>query len=335
MRSSKDLLVASREYAHENWWLSWWHFWSTLFLLISLLVVAASPLNLTVRLLASFLVALVWVRLFIIFHDFQHHAILKNSKLAGAILWLYGLLTLSPTSVWNRSHTHHHKHNSKNVEVNIGSFPVMTRECYQAATTKQRTLYLVSRHPVTLLLGYFTIFAWGMCLSQFFRHPVRHFDCMLSILIHATLVASLTVVFGPTTMLLTTLLPLFAACAIGSYLFYAQHNFPDAKLKPASEWNHVDAALESSSFTKMGPILNWFTGNIGYHHVHHMNALIPFYRLPEAMNALVELQSPGVTSLSLRDIRACLRLKFWDPVGNCFVGLKESAAEANEPLPHV
>ena len=63
----------------------------------------------------------------------------------------------------------------------------------------------------------------------------------------------------------------------------------------------------------MGPVMHWFTGNIGYHHVHHLNARIPFYRLPEAMAALEELQSPGTTSLKPRDIIACLRLKLWSP----------------------
>ena len=72
----------------------------------------------------------------------------------------------------------------------------------------------------------------------------------------------------------------------------------------------------------MSPLMHWFTGNIGYHHVHHLNALIPFYRLPETMEALVELQSPGVTSLSWRDVIACLRLKLWSPEMGKFVGFR-------------
>jgi omega-6 fatty acid desaturase (delta-12 desaturase) len=100
--------------------------------------------------------------------------------------------------------------------------------------------------------------------------------------------------------------------AFGAYLFYAQHNFPAVELRDEAEWSYVHAALHSSSFIRMGRLMRWFTGNIGYHHVHHLNARIPFYRLPEAMAGIAELQSPRDTSLALRDVAACLRLKLWD-----------------------
>jgi omega-6 fatty acid desaturase (delta-12 desaturase) len=105
----------------------------------------------------------------------------------------------------------------------------------------------------------------------------------------------------------------------GSYLFFAQHNFPGVWLASHREWSYVNSALHSSSYLCTGRVMSWFTGNIGYHHVHHLNAKIPFYRLPEAMAALEELQSPPTTSLSLRDIAACLRLKLWDPAAGRLV----------------
>ena len=71
--------------------------------------------------------------------------------------------------------------------------------------------------------------------------------------------------------------------------------------------------MASSSYLRMGPLMNWFTANIGYHHVHHLNARIPFYRLPDAMRAIPALQAPECSSLAVADIRACLRLKLWDP----------------------
>ena len=114
-------------------------------------------------------------------------------------------------------------------------------------------------------------------------------------------------------------IPIMIASAMGAYLFYAQHNYPTARLKPNSEWSHVDAALNASSYIAMSPLMHWFTGNIGYHHVHHLNAQIPFYRLPEAMASLEELQAPGITTLKLGDVLACLRLKLWSPEQNRFV----------------
>lgn len=323
MRTGRELLIASKEFAKEHRWLSWWHLWSTMGLLVGLLVFAALPVHMVLRVAASLFAGLVCVRTFIIFHDFQHHAILNKSRVAGAVLWIYGIWTLNPPSVWNRSHSHHHKHNSKNFGANVGSFPIMTKESFKVAPAWERFVYLASRHPLTIFFGYLTIFAWGMSLRPFLQNPIRHFDGGFALVFQVCLLVTLYNVFGPTTMLLSSLLPLFFACLIGGYLFYSQHNYPEAKLRTGDDWNHVEAALESSSFTKMGPILNWFTGNIGFHHVHHMNALIPFYRLPEAMDAMVELQSPGVTTLRPRDIRACLKLKVWDTASDRFVSLSE------------
>jgi omega-6 fatty acid desaturase (delta-12 desaturase) len=102
------------------------------------------------------------------------------------------------------------------------------------------------------------------------------------------------------------------ATALGSYLFYAQHNFPGARFQEKGDPAYAAAALVGSSYTPMNYVLRWFTGNIGYHHVHHLNARIPFYRLPEAMAHVEELQSPGVTTLSPLGVYRCLRLKLWD-----------------------
>jgi omega-6 fatty acid desaturase (delta-12 desaturase) len=103
-------------------------------------------------------------------------------------------------------------------------------------------------------------------------------------------------------------------------LFYAQHNFPGIDVQPRQSWSYVAAALGSSSYMRMGRLMKFVTGNIGFHHVHHLNPSIPFYRLPAAMHAIPELQTPHTTSLSLRDVRACLSLKLWDPQRSVMVG---------------
>ena len=111
---------------------------------------------------------------------------------------------------------------------------------------------------------------------------------------------------------------------MGAYLFYAQHNFPGVQFRNRDEWNYVFAALQSSSYIRMSPVMNWFTGNIGYHHVHHLNALIPFYRLPEAMAELEELQEPLTTSLRPRDVFRCLQLKLWETDTQTLVPLSKA-----------
>jgi omega-6 fatty acid desaturase (delta-12 desaturase) len=111
---------------------------------------------------------------------------------------------------------------------------------------------------------------------------------------------------------MVVILPNLLAYGLGAYLFYAQHNFPEVRYKCDNEWTYEASALESSSYIKMGRIMMYVTGNIGYHHIHHINPNIPFYRLPEAMSKIPGLQNPITTTLGLRDVRSCIRLKIWD-----------------------
>ncbi|MCA9580704.1 MAG: fatty acid desaturase, partial [Myxococcales bacterium] len=157
------------------------------------------------------------------------------------------------------------------------------------------------------------IFIYGMCISSFLRNPKKNWDSLLAVVLHAAIVTAIILFAGLEMAVLTYILPLAVACASGAYLFYAQHNFEGIHVQPREEWSYTRAALESSSYMTGGPIMNWFTGNIGYHHVHHLNPTIPFYRLPEAMAGIPELQNPKVTSLWPRDIAACFALKLWDP----------------------
>ncbi len=319
MRTAKELLVASKAFASESRARSWWYLWSTLVVLTIFIALTTSSLPLVVRLIASCMAGLAAVRLFIIYHDFQHGAILCDSSFARRLMSILGLIMLNPASVWNRSHEHHHKNNSKAFGANIGSYPVMTIEAFATASRRERLAYVIARHPMTMLLGYFSVFLWGMCLRPFLLNPRRHFDGGLAVLVNLLLTFWL-LQFGWDCALLSLHVPLMVASALGSYLFYAQHNFPSAQLSPRAEWSHVQAALHSSSYISMGPLMAWFTGNIGYHHVHHLNARIPFYRLPEAMDSLPELQAPGMTTLQPRDIAACLRLKLWSVEKEKFVG---------------
>jgi len=147
----------------------------------------------------------------------------------------------------------------------------------------------------------------------------------LALLVHLAVNVLVWAAVGPKGWFFACLLPFTIASAAGAYLFFVQHNFPDVHLRRGEDWAFDRAALEASSFLKLGPVLNWFTANIGYHHVHHLNARIPFYRLPEAMAAIPEAQSPRVTTLRLRDMVGCLRLHLWDPERQRLVPYREAA----------
>lgn len=263
------------------------------------------------RIVGSILAGLVLVRLFVIYHDHQHGTILQESLPATCIMTAFGLLTLNPPGIWRRSHNHHHGNNARLYGNQIGSFPIMTTQRYETASKGERLAYAASRHPLTIVMGYFTVFLYGMCVRSFVVNPVKHYDSALAIVLHVSLAVGLALI-GLDILLLGLVFPVLVGSAVGSYLFYAQHNYPGVQLRTRTEWSFVFAALNSSSYMTMTPMMHWLSGNIGYHHIHHLNPRIPFYRLPEAMAGIPELQSPVATSLSFSDIRDCFRLKLWD-----------------------
>lgn len=301
---------------------SWWCILSTTFLLICADVGTFPGFPLAVRIFCCGLTALLAVRLFVIYHDQQHRAILPKSRLAEFYMRLYGILVLCPSSIWRASHDHHHAHNSKLRGSQIGSYPIMTRAQYCKSSRVERFQYLFMRHPLTILCGYFSAFLVGMVILPLFRAPRKHYDCLLALLLHLALVITLVVAFGWLALLLTLILPLFIGSAIGTYLFYAQHNFPDVVFKDKAGWTYEGAAMESSSFLKTNPVMAWFTANIGYHHIHHLNHRIPFYRLPEVYRAIPELRQVKTTSLHPWEILRCLRLKVWCVETQRMVGVR-------------
>ena len=122
-------------------------------------------------------------------------------------------------------------------------------------------------------------------------------------------------VFAPAALVFTFLVPVLLADGSGPDRSTCSTTFPTLRFPDCASWNYAGAVLRSSSYLRLNPLMHWFTGNIGYHHVHHLNARIPFYRLPEAMAGIEELQSPGTTSLRPRDVYRCLRLKLGIPNG--------------------
>jgi omega-6 fatty acid desaturase (delta-12 desaturase) len=254
--------------------------------------------------------------MFVIYHDHQHHTILVKSPAANFIMTAFGIYMLAPTSIWKRSHDHHHNHNSKLFSASIGSFPIATKQKFSGMSPKEKNIYLAIRHPLTIGFGYLSMFVGGMCIGSFFSAPKKHFDSLLALVLHIAAAVCIIVFLDWQSWLLVYFIPFTIACGLGSYLFYAQHNFPGVTFATNKEWAYEKAALESSSYMTMNPVMQWFTGNIGFHHIHHLNSKIPFYRLPEVMGHFPELQQCKTTSLKIKDVAACLRLKVWDTEKN-------------------
>jgi len=330
MLCGKELILATKPFAKEIRSKSWFYTLTTLGLCVLALSATVWAPWLGLRILSSIMAGLLLVRMFVIYHDHQHHTILHKSLAADIIMTMFGVYMLAPTSIWKRSHDHHHKHNSKLFSASIGSFPIATRQKYLNMTAGERIGYLAIRHPLTIGLGYFTMFLVGMCIGSFLSSPRKHFDALIALLLHIGAAVCIVVFWGWEAWFLLFFLPFLIAFALGSYLFYAQHNFPGVTFCCNQDWAYDKAALESSSFMTMNPVMNWFTANIGYHHIHHLNAKIPFYRLPEVMEHFPELQVATKTSLRPRDIVACLRLKVWDHDLGRMISLKELAMDVKK-----
>lgn len=323
MSSQKHLILATKPFANEFRLKSWYYTISTLLLLTLALCASYFAPIIKLKIVASILSGLLLVRMFVIYHDHQHHSILHNSAVAKIIMNAFGLYILAPTSIWKRSHDFHHKHNSKLHVSDIGSFPTISKETYTELNSKQKFFYLLLRHPVNIFLGYITVFMFSFCINSAIKSTVKHWDCVLALLLHVGFGILLVIYGGWLSLFLTLIIPHTVACGLGSYLFYVQHNFPKISFKEKMDWKYENAAIESTSYFKMNFIMKWFTGSIGYHHVHHLNSRIPFYRLEETMNSIPELQNVHTTSFDLREMYACLKLKIWDSANNRMITLKE------------
>lgn len=324
VRTEKELILATKPFAQEIRWKSWWHLISTGFVLGVLyfgIFWHSTPLWLKIP--CSILAGLTIARMFIIYHDHQHKAILQRSKLADALMTLWGLFILAPTSIWQRSHDHHHKHNSKLYTSSIGSYPIVTKEKFRSMSRKERAVYKFTRHPLTIAFGYVFVFVYGMCVRSFMNNRSKHWDSLVALIFHVAIGVGIILFLGWPAFLLGFLTPALIALGLGAYLFYAQHNFPTATFADKDGWSYVNAALGSSSYMKMSKLMHWFTGNIGYHHIHHLNARIPFYRLPEVFRSMPELQAAKTTSLMPGEMIRCLRLKVWDPARGRLIGWRE------------
>jgi acyl-lipid omega-6 desaturase (Delta-12 desaturase) len=311
---------------------------STLALMFLLLSGAALFQSVALRLLCAVAGGLVMVRAFILYHDFMHGALLRGSQFGRVFMYGVGTLLLTPPRAWRESHNYHHANVGKIspegrdvpvVTTDIGAYPMMSVSMWRRATKLERFRYRVARHPLTIFCAYFTVFMGTLCLGSTITNPKKHWPGALVFLAHLAILAGLWFAGGWSMMVFGYLLPLWIAASCGAYLFYAQHSFPGARVYTPDEWNFFEAALSTASFLKMGRVMDWLTGSIGYHHVHHLNASIPFYRLREAMEAIPELQHPVSTRLRLRDIFGCFRANLWDPKRGCLVSYKDAASDEN------
>ncbi|MEO0567055.1 MAG: fatty acid desaturase [Pseudomonadota bacterium] len=252
------------------------------------------------------------LRLFVIQHDCGHSAFLKNRVLSDWLGRVIGVVTLTPYDVWRSSHALHHGTSGNLGRRGMGDVHTLTVKEYQGKTPVKRLLYRLYRHPLVLFgLGPGYLFLLQNRLPLGFTDHAKYWVSSMGT--NAMIFAALSVMFffgGVMPILLIFLPSTLLAASAGVWLFYVQHQFEDTHWDAEEDWDMHDAALHGSSHYVLPPVLQWVSGNIGIHHVHHLYSRIPFYRLTEV------LRDHDVLALSNRmTIRQSLqsaRLHLWD-----------------------
>jgi acyl-lipid omega-6 desaturase (Delta-12 desaturase) len=265
------------------------------------------------------------VRLFIIQHDCGHGSFFKSRAANDFVGRALGVLTLTPYDSWKRAHAAHHASTGNLDRRGRGDVETLTVAEYQASGPLKKLAYRLYRNPLVMVLVGAPV---NFILLQ--RLPLGHeFRSRQSrrsiLLLDLTLLVAFGLpcaVFGALPVFGTYLPVMIIASWAGNWLFYVQHQFEGAHWERDDDWNFHVAAVGGSSYFKLPPILQWFSGNIGLHHVHHLCSRVPNYRLQACLDAAPELHE--VTKLiTLRESLRCWRLALWDERGRQLVGFRD------------
>jgi omega-6 fatty acid desaturase (delta-12 desaturase) len=264
------------------------------------------------------------VRMFMVQHDCGHHSFFKNAAVNDWVGRIVGVLTLTPYDCWRREHAVHHATSGDLDRRGVGAVETMTVAEYRNASKLKRLIYRVYRNPLVL-------FAFGPSFVFFLqqRLPIglmkqgwRPWVSAMGTNLGLVAMIALAVWLGGWKPVLLFHLPSLAiAASIGVWLFYVQHQFEQTYWARRGKWEISEAALHGSSHYDLPAPLRWLTGNIGVHHVHHVSARIPFYRLHKVLKDHPELKDVG--RLSLLDSFRCVGLSLWDEASQRLISFRQ------------
>ena len=309
------------KYTTPDWSKSSWQIANSFIPYILLMITMYFSLSITywLTLVLAIPAAAFMVRIFIIFHDCGHGSFFKSRRANNIIGFIAGLITFAPYYHWNRKHAIHHASAGDLDRRGIGDVWTLTVKEYQRLPKRERLTYKIFRNPLTMLLFgpvyLFLIsnrFVTGKTSSKE-RHYV--YATNLGILI---LVIISSFLIGLKAYLMIQLPIILIAGIAGVWLFYVQHQFEGVYWSRHQDWNYQNAALEGSSFYKLPKVLQWFSGNIGFHHIHHLSPRIPNYNLELCHKEIQEFQN--VKPLTLLASLKSIKYRLWDEENNELVG---------------
>ncbi len=265
------------------------------------------------------------VRLFIIQHDCGHGSYFKSRTANDFLGRALSVLTLTPYGSWSQGHAAHHASTGNLDRRGRGDVETWTVAEYLAASLLKKLLYRLYRNP-------FIMVAFGAPINFILLQrlvPIQRLrDCKSrnSILsLDLALLAAFGLpcaIFGVLPVLGTYFPVVVIASWIGNWLFYVQHQFERTHWQGDEDWNFHVAALSGSSYFKLPPILQWFSGSIGLHHVHHLCSRVPNYQLQACLDAAPELHRVA-EQITLRESLGCWRLTLWDERRHLLVGFRD------------
>jgi acyl-lipid omega-6 desaturase (Delta-12 desaturase) len=251
------------------------------------------------------------VRIYILFHDCTHGSFLPSRRANAWVGAVLGLLVYTPFQSWKHNHAVHHATAGDLERRGVGDVPTLTVAEYHALPWKKRLEYRLFRSPVVMFVvgPIYAMIVQPRLVSRSARPRIRR-SVMGTNVALALLVGGLCWLIGWKEYLLIQGPAALMAGAAGVWLFYVQHQFEDTYWESSEKWSYADAALRGSSYLKLPKVLQFFSGNIGLHHVHHLSARVPNYNLQRAHD-----ENPifhDVPTLTLWDGLKTVRLKLWD-----------------------
>lgn len=251
------------------------------------------------------------VRIFIIFHDCGHGSFFNSPWLNRLVGIPAGLLVFTPYHKWHHDHLIHHQTVGNLDKRGTGDVKTLTVEEYQKMSKSQRFWYRVYRNPIVLL-----VVAPFFLFTILFRFPRRSRSKKEKLYTHLSTLAIVAIItgisfwIGLVPFIIIQIPVLYIAAVFGTWLFYVQHQYEDVKWARTGDWDYKTMALEGSSFLKLPKVLQWFSGNIGFHHVHHLSPRIPNYYLEKCYNEneIFHMEKPLTFFSALKS----LKFRLWD-----------------------
>lgn len=295
------------------------------FLLLWTLAYASLSVSYWLTLPIAVLAACFLVRTFIIFHDCCHQSFFQSRKANDVLGNLTGVLTHFPYEQWKNAHNIHHATSGNLDKRGVGDMWIMTAEEYLASPPLRKLTYRLYRNPfVMLALGPLLVFVISNRMNRTGAKRREKLNTYLINLGILALYAGLVALFGWKSVLLVQAPILWVAGMMGIWLFYVQHQFEDSYFENDDKWSFVKAAVEGSSYYQLPRPLQWITGNIGFHHVHHLNPKVPNYNLEKTHLAIPPLQK--AMTITLRSSLRSLRFRLWDENAKTFISFRELRA---------